>query len=493
MRGVLTVVFAGLMACHSPEPQIAAPPAEPTSSQSRRVAATSACHYDVVFEAPSRLSIDARCDGSQVRGFLAAETSMAHHVAMVAADGSPIEQRDAKFALPAGARAAVHYELDLDAVAREHQDIDVVYASEDAWLTAVSTWLLRPYPINRKAEAIIDVQLPPGVEFASGLTRRPDGRRSMPAWTIPVATYAAFGRLTRVTHTLPGPLANDGSGHPLAQIEMVTLPGRFAITARDRQHWLERTVAAVSDFWHGFPVAAATLFVVPYPGGREIAQGKVVATGGASVAIVLGSKANRSVLEHDWVLVHELFHLGVPSFAGEGKWLDEGLATYYEPLIRTRAGWRSERALWGELASGLPRGLQAMEIDGLENARDGSGIYWGGAMLALLADVQARRRSDGRLGLEDGLRAVLAKGGNATTVWSVDDIVQAVDERLGEPVLRPLVQAHRESGQPANLDGTLRELGVGWGPRGPWLDDAATLQHIRRAIVRPTVDPPASR
>ena len=46
--------------------------------------------------------------------------------------------------------------------------------------------------------------------------------------------------------------------------------------------------------------------------------------------------------------MHELYHLGFPSFQGEGKWLDEGLATYYEPMIRARAGLRTETSLWDE-------------------------------------------------------------------------------------------------------------------------------------------------
>jgi predicted metalloprotease with PDZ domain len=53
-------------------------------------------------------------------------------------------------------------------------------------------------------------------------------------------------------------------------------------------------------------------------------------------------------LRADWVLAHELFHLGVPSMPG-GAWLDEGLATYYEPVLRTRAGLVSEMATWTEL------------------------------------------------------------------------------------------------------------------------------------------------
>ena len=36
-------------------------------------------------------------------------------------------------------------------------------------------------------------------------------------------------------------------------------------------------------------------------------------------------------------------------------WLTEGLATYFEPIIRYRAGRRSAESLWAEFARDMPR------------------------------------------------------------------------------------------------------------------------------------------
>src|SRR5690606_33687893 len=114
----------------------------------------------------------------------------------------------------------------------------------------------------------------------------------------------------------------------------------------------------------------------------------------------------------------ELFHLGFPSFAGEGKWLDEGLATYYEPLIRARHGWKTEEGVWAEFVRAMPQAMRSGRVGGLEKSSSYREIYWGGAIVALLADLAARKQSNGQLGLEKGLRAVLAAGGNASEVWS---------------------------------------------------------------------------
>ena len=201
------------------------------------------------------------------------------------------------------------------------------------------------------------------------------------------------------------------------------------------------------------------------------------------IALLLGQHASRKALYSDWILVHELFHLGVPSFYGEGKWLDEGLATYYEPIIRVRAGLYTEVELWDELEKSLPQGLPAFTELGLEQARDFRGVYWGGALACLAADVQARqRRLD--VGLEVGLRALRNAGGIASEVWSLADVIATVDGALGQPTLGPIAAQHGERGSPFDLGQLLGELGVTRGVDGRiTLSDAAPLAAVRRAIT----------
>src|SRR5439155_9533496 len=81
-----------------------------------------------------------------------------------------------------------------------------------------------------------------------------------------------------------------------------------------------------------------------------------------------------------------------------GAWLNEGLATYIEPIVRARAGWRSVASVWQEWLQNMPRGLDAMGKTGLAHAGRG-GIYWGGALFMLQADIAIRQASGNRLGL----------------------------------------------------------------------------------------------
>jgi hypothetical protein len=186
------------------------------------------------------------------------------------------------------------------------------------------------------------------------------------------------------------------------------------------------------------------------------------------------------------VLVHELFHVGTPSFIGEGKWYDEGLATYFEPLIRARLGWYSPAGVWHEFLTNMPRGLDAMTRRGLEHPERYSDTYWGGGLFCLVADVEVNRNNRGIFGLEDGVRSVFNAGGDAAQVWALERALAVADKRFERPVLARLAEAHAQHGAPVDLVGLFRDLGVSLGPKGDVrFDDKAPLAAYRQRLVTP--------
>jgi hypothetical protein len=477
------VVVACLLGCGG-----ATSPAPESGGAAEPAARARVCHYDVqlVDAEHGVLEVQARCDG-QVLAFDAAERLALPHISRVRSGSHELAAKKRRFTLPAGERG-ISYRVDLDGVARDAADIDVCYRAQGAtWVAAVSTFILAPRSVAKDAIATIAVSTPRGGRFATGLRYLPTGpgRKGKSHWLrvaeIANATYGVFGAFTRDVVTLPGPM----SGPTETKLEVIIVPGRLSVSRADAVGWVRDGGAAVAEFWGGFPVKRAMVVLLPTPGHRKVAHGKVVAAGGAGVALHLGAAATKELLYDDWILVHELFHLGFPSFWGEGKWLDEGLATYYEPIIRARAGWRSPRATWHEFSDDMGRGLDAVQRTGLERVSSFQGIYWGGAIVALLADVQTRSRTKGALGLEDGLRAVLARGGDASQVWSLDKVIKVVDGKLGAPTLRRLADAHSFAGAPVNLRGLLRDLGVQQVGGEVRLDDSAKLALIRRAIITP--------
>jgi hypothetical protein len=436
----------------------------------------------VVSATPTVLEVEGHCAGRELSAFVASEAVVAPHVRDVqSASGERLERRGTRFPLATRASdATIHYRIDLDAVARDADDMDVARRQGRALVSPVSSWLLRPDPTYADLAIHLRVETPPGTSFTTGLTRQGDGYRIF-AHEISVATYAVFGKYTSKQVTVPGRTSPKGKSSPAtAALEIVLLDGMDPGETDALFQWVTDSAREVAKFWHGFPVSHTLVILLPVAGRDEVVFGKVLPESSPAVIVMLGAKTPREKLYRDWVLVHELFHLGVPSFNREGKWFDEGLATYFEPLIRARAGWLSEQDVWTEFAGNMRQGLRAMTQTGLEQSPD---IYWGGALFCLLADVELRKQSRGARGLEDGLRRVLNAGGHPSEVWPLGKTLQFVDEGVGGESVRTLAARHRERGAPVDLDALFAELGVEPVAGGVKLHADAPLAAIRKALV----------
>lgn len=417
------------------------------------------CRYDVQIEAQGRVHVEASCNADGPVVF------------RVAHDYLRKVMRPARKRLSAPEKH-VSYDVDLAKLAAQEADFDRALRVGDSFVATLSSVLLVPEPLTTEITAEVRVSARPPLSVSVGLARAaPDTYRLM-AHEIPVATYFSFGKLEQRTLDIEG-----------ARLEVTRLDGALDQSSDDLSRWVATSARAVRDFYGVFPVPRASVTIIPVAGRDAVVFGKVLPESEPGVALLLGQHASQRALYSDWILVHELFHLGFPSFFGEGKWLDEGLATYYEPIIRVRAGLYTEHELWDELSSSMPQGLEAFTQSGLERAQDFRGIYWGGAIACLLADVQARTRKS-TVGLEAGLRALRDAGGNACEVWSLAEAVSAIDRALGAPTLGPIATAHAERGSAFDLAALFRDLGVTRDASGALsLSDAAPLAAIRRAIT----------
>ncbi len=451
------------------------------------------CHYAVTVLAgpPLALDVDAQCSGAVVSGFVASEPGSAAHFSSVrVAGGRPLARHDARWELPhSTSRAHITYHLDLDGVATDAQDFDVAERVGGSLVAPASTWILRPDPLPDAAPVTVEVHTPPGEQFVTGLT--PAGPvYELETQEIRVAAYSVFGKF-RVAHfDLPGPGALSRGTRTTARVTVVILDAPLDASDELITRWVRDSATAVARFWGGFPVKHALVTVLPAEGRASVVFGKVLPDPSPAVVVRVGEHAKCEALYGDWVLVHELFHMGSPSYVGEGKWFDEGLATYYEPLIRARAGWLDENKVWREFANYMPEGLPAIADNGLEGAKSYRGIYWGGAIMVLLADLRVRQQTGGRLGLEDGMRAVLAAGGNATEVWDLDRTLHVADHAVGMRVLEQLAAAHAHHADPVALDKVMAQLGVIHHGHAVDLDNSAPLANIRQAMIFGDKTPP---
>ncbi len=246
--------------------------------------------------------------------------------------------------------------------------------------------------------------------------------------------------------------------------------------------WIEKASRAIASYYGGFPVSRVDLTVrVGRPGG--IAGGRTWGDrGGARILITVGKETSAQDLRESWVLVHEMVHLAFPSMTGH-EWIEEGLATYVEPLVRARAGLIAPEEIWRWLLWGVPRGLDGLGGRGLDEASGWAASYWGGATFCFLADVRIRERTGNRKSLDDALRGIVRAGGNVTVSWPIERAFEAGDRATGVPVLAELYATMGKGGTRIDLANLWKQLGVSVSGGRIVYDDAAPLAAVRKGIT----------
>jgi len=285
--------------------------------------------------------------------------------------------------------------------------------------------------------------------------------------------YDAFDRLPKTDIEMGG-----------STIHVAIAPGEMMLPKEKLLDWVRMSARAVTTYYGRFPVGSLRLLLVPVDGGR-IRGGTTWGYRGAAIRIPLGRDSTEEVLRRDWVMVHEMVHTALPDMPDRYAWLSEGLAVYVEPVARVQAGDLPAREIWQAMMRDMPKGLPQAGDQGLDNTPTWGRKYWGGAMFCLLADIEIRKATDNRLGLQDAMRGVLAAGGNHEQGWPIGRILSTADKAVGVDVLTRL---HAEMGpKPVTPDlaALWRDLGLKRIGEDIEFDDSAPLAAIRKAITAP--------
>jgi hypothetical protein len=285
----------------------------------------------------------------------------------------------------------------------------------------------------------------------------------------------------RAFEALPAtPIAVGG-----ATLNVAFAPGEFALPRSALLAWLETSAKAVSVYYGKFPVASARILLVPAP-GDGVLKGTTFGYRGAAIRLVIGSDSDEDELRHDWIVVHEMTHLALPDVPNPYLWLAEGIATYVEPIARGEAGQLSAEKIWGDMVHDMPKGMPEDGDRGLDRTPTWGRTYWGGAMFCLLADVEIRKETGNRVGLQQALRGILDAGGDHEKDWDewpVERIFSVGDKATGTTVLSDLYATMRAKPYAPDLDALWRELGISVAGGRVTFDDSAPLAPIRRAIT----------
>jgi hypothetical protein len=285
--------------------------------------------------------------------------------------------------------------------------------------------------------------------------------------------YEAFDKLAKTDLYVPQGVIHVGFA-----------PGELALPKEKILDWVKTSAKAVATYYGRFPVKSLRLLLVPVDGPR-VRGGTTWGYRGAAIRVLFGRDSNEETLRRDWVMVHEMVHTALPDMEERYNWLSEGLAVYIEPIARVQSGDLSAQEIWLAMMRDMPKGLPQTGDEGLDNTDTWGRRYWGGAMFCLTADVEIRKATGYRLGLQDAMRGVLAAGGSHEVDWSIERILATADKAVGVDVLTRL---HHEWGRKPvspDLAQLWRDLGLKNTDGNLEFDNAAPLSAIREAITRP--------
>src|SRR6202041_4092939 len=130
-----------------------------------------------------------------------------------------------------------------------------------------------------------------------------------------------------------------------SRIDVVVEKGELKVSKEDLLKWAQWAAESVSTYYGRFPVPHLLLRIIP-TGGKGVRGGRTFGEKGGFISIHVGGDSTFEDLSKDWMLTHEMVHLSFPSVPEEHHWIEEGIATYVEPIGRVRAHHLDPNVMW---------------------------------------------------------------------------------------------------------------------------------------------------
>ena len=357
----------------------------------------------------------------------------------------PVPEAEGRWKVDGGEARGAHLRWTFD-LAAASQSRSGVRPFGSGYLMRTGAWLLRPETFMPGRPARLSMETPSGLAFVSGLGPGPvfdatvddlDGGPECAVGPLRIHRFAAKGGIIAA-------VAPDSA-----------LPMKEAQEAR----WFGLAASALENAYGRLPLPWTAVYLFPTGRRSGVIFGSTRGGGGAAIVALLGKTVSDQDIEDDWVLTHELIHTALPDLDREHHWLEEGLPTYLEPLIRLRQGRETPEAFWEALLKDLPQGLPRAGDRGLDRTPTWGRTYWGGALFCFIADLRIREASQGRATLLTALRAILASGGIARHA-DIRAILAQGDAALPKAVLVPLYEAWARTPEAPDLEAIWKRMGV---------------------------------
>ncbi|HKE46449.1 MAG TPA: hypothetical protein VKB52_00165 [Rhodanobacteraceae bacterium] len=406
-----------------------------------------------------------------------ADRSAASFVESLTRDGGPAPERDAHGWTATDWRAG-------ECLAYRAAFGRMVAAKKGGWkrfgalIADPDVWLLRADGgDDTPAEA--SVELPAGYTFSTPWHPLPS-HDGAPRYSIPPTPRDWLAAI------LIGHFDEESVALPGSTVRLTILDANDA-EKRKLEAWFPKMGRAAATAFGTLPLADVQVLIVPADEAEEAVQfGQSRRGQGQGLTLYVDAKRPAADFDHDWVAVHELSHMYHPYLDEDGSWLAEGLATYYQNVLRARAGLLTPAEAWEQIDAGFERGRrETKEQSGvaLEKAHGFMRVYWSGTAYWLDVDTTLRRASGNRLSIDEALKRFDACCLPDSRGWTPQAFVAKLDALLGTDVFAKRYAAYRTRLDFPDLAPLYADLGIRRDGKALRFDDDAPAADVRRAIT----------
>ena len=248
-------------------------------------------------------------------------------------------------------------------------------------------------------------------------------------------------------------------------------------------NWIRNSAMVVKNYYGQFPVKKYRLQLITH-NGSGVSTGTAYGGEEPLIEVHIGNDFTEQELKNDWILIHEMIHLAMPELPRRHHWFLEGQAVYIESIARIQAGQLTEDVVWKSFIKSMPQGLPKKGDKGLDYTPTWGRKYWGGALYCLLADIEIRKRTNNRLGLQHVMRAILNEEYSINRHADIVEILKAGDEAIGLDVLNSMYQKMRATPAQTDLAALWQSLGVSIINGKVSYNKDAPLSNIRAGIFK---------
>jgi len=398
-----------------------------------------------------------------------------HHTQQIQWNGQAMNTRLGRLVLTAGVAGCLSYDINPKTSQRTKEQ------HPDSLLVKIADWLWLPE--NQSPKQLPQLQFNHGRDIKVSAPWRLISRT--PAATLyqlqPTPKYSsgyvALGPMSQQTLKLDG-----------ASLRLSIMTGSFEHKASLITAWVQTMASAVTTVSDGFPVKDAQVLVVMVDGQRgAVPWGQVNRSGGPGVLFVVNGNSSKQALFDDWTAAHEFSHLLTP-YTPHDRWLSEGFASYHQNITRLRSGLLDEKTAWSKLIAGFERGRKSAAA---ENApvlaeagrRHNMQMYWGGAVLALKADVGLQLSTAGKMTLSDALAKLKHCCLGTGKAWRAGELFHQLDQLTDSQVFTEMYHQQALQRTYPEYQQLLKDLGIESRNRQRLkINNQAPLAHIRKRI-----------